>query len=218
MRVWAAILGIGVLLGAAGAALVSWGSEAPAVPYDIRYAMVAEGQAARRDAGAEPSPVPVRSAASLPQATPRPAAPVVRIVIPSIDIDARVFEMGVLSDGTMETPDTPDAVAWYRFTSKPGFGGNAVFSGHLDFIRHGPAVFWRLRELGVGDTVAVVLSDGTRLDYTVVSSNSAPADSLDMTQVLAPGPDESVTLITCAGQFAAGAYTDRLVVRAARLP
>jgi hypothetical protein len=35
-----------------------------------------------------------------------------------------------------------------------------------------------------------------------------------MEEVLAPTSTESVTLITCVGQFSGGAYTHRLVVRA----
>ena len=45
----------------------------------------------------------------------------------------------------------------------------------------------------------------------VYGASGAPLDA-----ILGDTPDESVTLITCEGTFANGAYNNRLVVRAER--
>jgi LPXTG-site transpeptidase (sortase) family protein len=143
-------------------------------------------------------------------------APVQRLLIPSIGVDAPIVSMGLTADGALAAPNGPTDVAWYPFTAKPGMGGNAVFSGHVDYIHYGPAVFWDLRKLKAGDTIDVRLTDGTVLQYTVTASKLYPVDQVPMQDVLAQTSTESITLITCGGVFESGEYTDRLVLRAAR--
>ena len=78
---------------------------------------------------------------------PAPAALPARLVIPRIGVDAPVTVKGLDPNGVMQNPNGPEDVAWYDFTSRPGQGGNAVFSGHLDYHDCGPAIFARLREM-----------------------------------------------------------------------
>src|SRR5688500_5522994 len=72
-----------------------------------------------------------------PTATPLPpppsVSPIVRLTVPKIQIDANVIVLGVETDGTMQAPAAPLDVAWYSFSTYPGYKGNAVFAGHLDF-------------------------------------------------------------------------------------
>ena len=70
-----------------------------------------------------------------------------RLVIPKIGVDAPVAVKGLDPNGAMQNPNGPEDVAWCDFTSRPGQGGNAVFSGHLDYHDYGPAVIARLREM-----------------------------------------------------------------------
>lgn len=192
--------------------------EAPTVPTREQYADLFAHRAIRADVHAEPQP-PSVLAHAVPIARPTPEtfdAPVARLVIGRIGVDAPVEVLGVDRTGTMESPDGPDVVAWYGFTAKPGQGGNAVFSGHVDYIRHGPAVFWDLRKLEPGDAIEVRLADGTRLEYAVTASRLYPLDQVPMGDVLAPTSTESVTIITCGGTFGGGQYSHRLVLRAAR--
>jgi hypothetical protein len=51
-------------------------------------------------------------------------APVERIAIPSIGVGAQIVEMGLTPAGALDVPNSPDLVAWYGFTGKPGMGGN----------------------------------------------------------------------------------------------
>jgi LPXTG-site transpeptidase (sortase) family protein len=163
---------------------------------------------------------PTAAPTSTPQpgATPTPVppsnAPVVRLQIPRIGVDAGVVSLGVDPDGTMQSPAMPMEVGWYRFASLPGHGGNVVMSGHVDYLRFGPAVFYRLRELQEGDRIVVALEDGASFAYEVTSLTTYGAND-PVLDAVGPTPTEAVTLITCAGAFnsASRQYDRRLVVR-----
>ncbi len=165
--------------------------------------------------------VPNEESEEQPTATPTPTpestlslAPVSKIRMPSIDVDARIVPLGILPTGYMDVPKSPELVGWYNFTGKPGLGGNAVLSGHVDYVGVGPAVFWDLKELQAGDTIEIELTDGTAITYEVTAALDAAVDDLDMESILAQTESESLTLITCSGSFVGGGYTNRLVVRA----
>jgi len=157
---------------------------------------------------------------STPAPSPSPvAAPPARLLIPAIGVDAPVSVKGVRPDAVMDVPDGPEDVAWYNFTARPGTGGNAVLSGHLDYRNYGAAVFWRLKELGEGDIVEVRLADGSVLRYQVSLKLSYDARMAPVSEIVGPTSREVVTLITCGGTFDSGSrnYSDRLVVRAERI-
>jgi LPXTG-site transpeptidase (sortase) family protein len=157
-----------------------------------------------------------------PTATPAPsriAAPPVRLLIPAIGVDAPISVKGLRPDAVMDVPDGPEDVAWYNFTARPGMGGNAVISGHLDYRNYGAAVFWRLKELREGDIVEVRLADGSVLRYQVSLRLSYDARLAPVPEIVGPTSREVVTLITCGGTFDGGSrsYSQRLVVRAERI-
>jgi LPXTG-site transpeptidase (sortase) family protein len=154
-----------------------------------------------------------------PQVTPVSNAPLARLVIGKIQVDAPVVTLGVDSQGIMQSPRSASEVGWYDFTAQPGTGGNAVFSGHVDFVSVGPAVFWDLRKLGPGDLVEVRLADGTAYQYVVVSNVSYPSDDAPIADIVGPTGRDTVTLITCTGTFnrEVRQYSHRLVVRAERI-
>lgn len=164
--------------------------------------------------------IPSPTATVTPVPTPTPStAPLERLVIPTIDVDAPVSVKGVDAAGVMESPDGPWDAAWYTITARPGTGGNAVFSGHVNYVGVGPAVFARLGDLNPGDAVDVRLADGTVYHYRVSEVRVVPAD-IDTGSVIGPTPQESVTLITCTGTWEADIrqYDSRLIVRAVRVP
>jgi LPXTG-site transpeptidase (sortase) family protein len=204
-------LGVGV----AGVALMP--TNAPPVATASRYSELFEHRTNRADVRGEVRPASVLDSATVVPATPVVyGAPISRIRISRIRVDAPVEVKGLTPDGTMESPTGPDVVAWYGFTPKPGLGGNAVLSGHVDYINHGAAVFWDLRKLEAGDEIDVVLADGVVLQYAISALQLYPLNDVPMSDVLAPTPTESITLITCGGSFSGGAYTHRLVLRAIR--
>lgn len=152
-------------------------------------------------------------------ASPLTTAPLERIIIPSVEIDASIVIKGVDGDGVMQSPDNAYDVAWYDFTTKPGAGSNAVFSGHVDYINVGPAVFWPLKDLTPGDRLEIRYADGTSLAYAVSAINTFDAATAPIEQIVGPTPVDSLTLITCAGTFnrSTGQYDKRLIVRAERV-
>jgi sortase (surface protein transpeptidase) len=157
---------------------------------------------------------------------PRPTpseAPIGRLVIPRFGVDAPVVVRGVDANHVMEAPSGPTDVAWYDLRSddsdRPGFGSNAVFSGHVDYINYGPAVFWNLKDLEINDLIEVWLEDGTVYRYNVVAKDQIDADTAPVGEIVGPTPREVITLITCGGPWGGPTeqYLQRVVVRAERV-
>ena len=136
-------------------------------------------------------------------------------------MDAPVVVRGVDANGVMEAPSGPTDVAWYDLRSddsdRPGFGGNAVFSAHVDYIDYGPAVFWNLKDLEIGDLIEVWLQDGVVYRYSVVAKDQVPAQDAPVGDIVGRTPREVVTLITCGGGWDGYQYNQRVVVRAERI-
>ena len=207
------VVGMVVLVGAL--------SEAPGTSTGAAYEDLLSQREVREDVRAEPVPPSVLGTDASPSSTPgteQYTAPAERLRIESIGVDAPLVYLNIDSDGNMDVPRDPELVAWYDFTAKPGLGtGNAVFSGHVDYRGYGPAVFWDLSDLAIGDRVEVQLRDGVVVQYEVTAAADIPVAELDMTEVLAATSSESLTLITCSGQFVGGEYIDRRIVRAVRV-
>ncbi|MEX2158089.1 MAG: class F sortase [Dehalococcoidia bacterium] len=160
--------------------------------------------------------------APTPTSLPPPSeAPIARIKIPRFEVDAPIQIRGVDGNRVMETPDGPENVAWYDFSARPGFGSNAVFSGHVDYINYGPAVFYNIGNLSPGDTIEVALEDGTVYTYSVFEQYQVTADPTEeeLRKIVSATPNEVVTLITCGGTFnsSTAEYDHRTIVRASRV-
>jgi len=151
-----------------------------------------------------------------PDLPPPSDAPIARIAIPRFEVDAPVVVRSVDAEGVMQTPDGPEDVAWYDFSAKPGYGSNAVFSGHVDYINYGPAVFWNLKDLELDDAVEVRLVDGTVYTYRVVAKEQVYAATANIGEIVGGTPRDIVTLITCGGSWDGQQYDQRVIVRAAR--
>jgi LPXTG-site transpeptidase (sortase) family protein len=144
-----------------------------------------------------------------------------RLIIPKLDVDAPFsykLVPGGPTGGQMPNPNGPDDVAYYDFREWPGMGGlpgkggNVVVAGHVDYINYGPAVFWDLQKLEVGDRVQIRMTDGSVIEYAIEFNKYIDADKADWEAIVAGTADESITLITCVGQFSAGHYSDRQIV------
>ena len=196
-------------------------SEEPSDSMASLYEDLLKQREVREDVHAEPTAPSVLGADAKPTGTPGTrqfTAPAERLRIASIGVDAPLIYLNINAQGNMDVPSDPDLVAWYDFTAKPGLGtGNAVFSGHVDYINYGPAVFWDLTDVALGDLIEVQLRDGVIVQYEVTAAADIPLAELDMAEVLAATTDESITLITCTGDFVRGEYLDRHIVRAVRV-
>ena len=146
------------------------------------------------------------------------AAPPTRLLIPTIGVDAAVEPVGLDAQGRIASPSVPANVGWYRSGVTPGDAGNALLDGHLDWT-DGPAVFWELGRLRVGDQLTVVRTDGSRAHFVVDSTSVVPYNSSDDGLFTSIGPP-SMSLITCTGVWdqQRGTYLQRLLVHASLAP
>lgn len=146
-----------------------------------------------------------------------------RLLIPSIGVDAEFSYKVVGPSGQMPNPNGPTDVSYYDFSQWPGMGGlpgkggNVVLAGHVDYIRYGPAVFWDLGKLKAGDKIEIRMKDGSVIQYQVEFNKTFEVGNADWSAIVAATGDESVTLITCGGEFEAGHYSDRRIVWGRRI-
>lgn len=173
--------------------------------------------AATAPAAPEPSAAPTPEQWWKPLPTATAAFQPALLVIEKLKVQAPVEVKGLDAHNVMEAPDNPTDAAWYRFSAKPGSGGNAVFSGHRDFGQVGnPAIFWHLDQLVAGDQIDVVSDKRTQISYRVSQAWDYSVSDMPMQEVLATDRNDEVTLITGSGTYLRGGYDHRLVVRAVR--
>ncbi len=170
----------------------------------------------------QPSPAKIASPTSvvvpgvLPTSTPDVIVNPTRLIIPAIDINADIEQVGLLSNGDLATPrQNPwENVGWYKTGPQPGERGSAVIDGHLDRPGGYPAVFWRLRDLHIGDTVLVMNSDGKTLHFSVTRIEYFTPQAAPIQDIFGNKGGTYLNLITCAGDWIPSQHqtTLRLVV------
>lgn len=140
----------------------------------------------------------------------------IRLSIPAIDVSAYVESLGLSSNGDLATParDPWVDVGWYDLGPHPGDYGSAVIDGHLDRPGGYPAVFWRLRDIQVGDDVQVVNSGGSTLHFRVTHIAYYPPEQAPLQDIFGNQGGRYLNLITCAGDWIPSEHqtTLRLVV------
>ncbi len=165
-----------------------------------------------------------------------PDATFARIKIPVLGVDAPVARATVDANGDMPAATNPVEATWYDLSrypalgGVPGEGGNAIIAGHVDYFAHipyadgvlyrGKGVFGSLSLLSPGDVIEIDYQ-GKTLRYAVQWKQQVHANGGDWQQLF--GSDtggDAITLYTCTGDFSwtTREYSDRLVVRAQRVP
>jgi len=142
------------------------------------------------------------------------------VIIPAIGVSAPIVDLGLNPDGALEVPPPGFLEAgWYAGSSVPGERGPAVIVGHVD-SRSGPAVFYRLRELTPGATVAVRVSGEGLRPFVVTDVAEYPKSAFPTEAVYGPTSRPTLRLITCGGtfDFSTGHYVDNVVVFAVAAP
>jgi sortase (surface protein transpeptidase) len=165
---------------------------------------------------ATPKPVPDPAADDFKSVrTYATVAPPTRIRIPAIDLVTPPLErLGrVPADRSIALPTQPERAGWFKGGPRPGQPGPAVIIGHVDW-NHGPAVFFRLREMSPGETVYVDRADGSTQEFTVTAVRQVAKSDFPTDDVYAPDLRSSLRLITCGGQFdhRAHNYLDNVIV------
>lgn len=159
-------------------------------------------------------PAPVDQTAAQPPVEIKP----IRVRIPGIEVDADVIDLGVRADGKLEVPSDFAQTGWFTGRAAPGEFGPSIVVGHVD-SKAGPAVFFRLRELEVGDVVHIERSDGLVAYFRVTDKILVDKDEFPTEEVYGSTDGPELRLVTCGGEFnrSAGSYVGNVIVFAEHL-
>jgi LPXTG-site transpeptidase (sortase) family protein len=159
---------------------------------------------------------PGRTAAPAQAASPM-GRPPASVTVDAIALSEPLIGLGLQPDGSMEVPTDFDDVGWFTGGGRPGSIGPTVIAGHVDSA-DGSAVFARLTELAVGDTVLVTNDAGAVFDYVVTRVGDYSKTAFPTAEVFGATATDELRLITCTGLFdrTIGHYEDNRVVFASR--
>lgn len=143
--------------------------------------------------------------------------PPVKIDIPAIDVSSSLVELGLNPDNSLQVPSDYAKAGWYTGGAYPGDAGGppALIVGHVD-NKEGPAIFYALNQLEVGDEIRVDRTDGTTAVFVVYDARQYPKTALPTDEIYRERDESELVLITCTGDFdpQAGSYLDNYVVTA----
>lgn len=139
-----------------------------------------------------------------------------RISVASAKIDAEIIDVGVTKNNNLDVPPNYAQAGWYRYGTLPGERGNAVIDAHVDNGGSTPGPFKNLKKVKPGDEIAIRMSDGRVVVYTVTESVAVPTNKFPKEYVFHGGDQAVLKLITCHGRFVPklGTYDQRLIVTA----
>ncbi len=124
--------------------------------------------------------------------------------------------MGTQSNGDLATPTHNPWVdaGWYNLGPQPGERGSAVIDGHLDRPGGYPAVFWRLRDMHIGDEVLVLNMAGKTLHFRVTRIALYTPQEAPLQDIFGNWGGIYLNLLTCAGDWIPSEHqtTLRLVI------
>jgi hypothetical protein len=145
-----------------------------------------------------------------------PSSPPTQIDIPALGVVSALAKTGLNTDGSPAVPVGADVdkASWLTASATPGETGTSVIIGHVDTVRSGPSVFYKLGKLTPGDTISVRREDNRTAIFTVQSLQTYNKDSFPSSTVYGRSSSPVLRLITCAGTWdeAAHSYTQNLVV------
>lgn len=212
----ALVVALAALSALAVYALGTLGGSRPAVgmPANARVP-AAQAQRLQASFAAPTAPVTATPAAAAPTRSTPPASPPVEVVIPAIGVQSALVRLHLNSDGTLQVPTDIARAGWYSDGPAPGAAGTSVIVGHVDSVR-GPAIFYRLPAVRVGDVVLTRAANGTVTQFTVYKLARYGKTAFPANQVYTSTGHAELRLITCTGVFdrATGHYLSNLVVYA----
>lgn len=132
--------------------------------------------------------------------------------IPSIGVNATIEPLGLTPDGNMDMTQSAKNVAWYNLGPKPGQAGSAVIGGHYGYP--GPAVFYNLTNLKLGDVVIVTDSNGLVNKFRVKETGVYKATDIVSEVFFSNDGLAHLNLVTCNGNWVSSlqTYDKRFVV------
>jgi sortase (surface protein transpeptidase) len=137
----------------------------------------------------------------------------IHLTIPKLGISVQVSELGLNKDRSVSVPRSFAVPGWYKFGPSPGQEGSAVILGHVDSY-HGPAVFYRLATLRLGNRVIVKEADRKTLTFSVIGLREYSKAHFPARVVYGPRKYAALQLVTCGGVFdrRTGHYLSNIVV------
>ncbi len=150
-------------------------------------------------------------------AAPGPDATGGSVAIGALGVTAPIVRVGFDRNYSMVLPTNARDIAWLDQGAFPGATNNVVLAGHIAWGGVTGA-FAHIERLRPGDVVQVALH-GKTWRYAVQYSCYFPYNSRRGAQVIGYTPVPSLTLVSCAGGWNAGAGTHslRIVVRAVQI-
>lgn len=136
----------------------------------------------------------------------------VRLIIPVINVNAGIQQVGVTSKGEMDVPSNTVDVGWFKFGSRPGEKGSAVIDGHFNNENGEAGVFFNLYKLKQGDKLYT--EDDRGIMTTFIVQKSRAYDPGYAEEVFSSSDSAHLNLITCDGMWdgTKKSYSKRLVV------
>jgi sortase (surface protein transpeptidase) len=137
----------------------------------------------------------------------------VHLSIPIIGVSVPLSVVKLNKNGTVNVPTNFSVPAWYSGGQSPGQKGSAVILGHVDNY-HGPAVFFHLDKLNLGNRVYVSLADGQKLVFAVIGERMYKKTNFPDQLVYGARNYPALQLVTCGGIFdpSTGHYLSNIVV------
>ena len=145
-----------------------------------------------------------------------PSSEPTRLLIPNLKLNTSFVEpLGLLPNGEAAVPDSYGEVGWYKHSPTPGSIGPSVIFGHVDSYT-GPAVFFSLGQLKIGDDIYIERADGTTVHFKVESMERPAQSDFPTARVYGDIDHAGLRLITCTGIYVRGTqrYTHNLIVYA----
>lgn len=143
-----------------------------------------------------------------------------KITIPSVGVDGCIQRVGIDQNKAIAVPTNVNVAGWYVNSPVPGEKGVSIIDGHVQG-RYSSAIFGKIKDLKAGDTINIMLGNGTDRSFEVVSVKSYSVEETNKQQfVQLEGVERQLTLITCGGRFdpKSQSYDQRVVVRAKYKP
>jgi hypothetical protein len=136
----------------------------------------------------------------------------VSLRIPAMGVSTSLSQLGLNADKSPQVPTKYQEPGWYKLGPAPGMMGSAVILGHVD-DKKGPAVFYKLATLKVGDKVDVSLADGAVAHFAVKTVETYLKAQFPSQKVYGSHGVKALQLVTCGGAFdkATGHYLSNIV-------
>ncbi len=137
----------------------------------------------------------------------------IHLTIPKLGISVPLTELGLNKDHSVQVPTNFAIPGWYKYGPSPGQESSAVILGHVDSYL-GPAVFYHLADLRLGNHVIVKAADGKVFTFRVIGLREYSKSTFPDRLVYGPRKYAALQLVTCGGVFdrQTGHYLSNIVV------